>query len=387
MPNKVAQTLEQPSIVAFLKDPAVSRCLLSAFEPFPPPSPAAKAELGKLTSTLNSCNLKVPYDIRQVNDDALWLSNEAKVDEMAALRIAVLEWQLRPRDRLLWDTEGSSAADTTMGASFNASVSFSQSFLAEVRAADGSFETEHARRVRLLRLYLQERLHVLRLADLLIRFYMEHGSSKDRTPQLIATGKSLFNATCKSETKAIKHESCVYEFVGALQQRINRIESGSGWYAKDGGSELLDLAWSQAQMDEMVPILQLTLSVIYKAVPSSKSTLSYFELMKERHFFDFSLVSGGNWTCTANRSARTQPGHHQAGANAFFIDSCCILPHRIRGRCHRRGAVRRKHRIDCQDQRHYELGQGTGIASLGRCHVLVGHIPSPVVCGPGCCRH
>jgi hypothetical protein len=51
------------------------------------------------------------------------------------------------------------------------------------------------------------------------------------------------------------------------------------------------MAWSQTQVEEMVPILQLTLSVIYRAVPSSKSTLSYFELMKERHFFDFNLVS------------------------------------------------------------------------------------------------
>ena len=302
--NKVAQIFEQPSIVAFLKDPVVSRCLLNAFEPFPPPSPIAKAELEKSTSAVNaSCGQKAPYDVKQVKDDTLWLANEAKVEETAALRIAVLEWQLRPRDRLLWsDPDGAAfAADTTMGASFNASASFSQSFLAEVRAADGSFETEDERRARLLRLYLQERLHVLRLADLLIRFYMEHGSSKDRTPQLLETGKSLFSAICKTEAKAIKHESCVHEFVGALQQRINRIESGSGWYANEGGSDLLELAWSQAQVDEMVPILQLTLSVVYKAVPSSKSTLSYFELMKERHFFDFNLVSHRHRSCMANR--------------------------------------------------------------------------------------
>jgi nuclear pore complex protein Nup188 len=301
--NKVAQIFEQPSIVAFLKDRAASRCLLSAFEPFPPPSPITKAELEKLTSAVNaSCGQKVPYDIKQVKDDTLWLANEAKVEETAALRIAVLEWQLRPRDRLLWsDPDGvASAADTTMGASFNGSASFSQSFLAEVRATDGTFETDHARRARLLRLYLRERLHVLRLADLLIRFYMDHGSSKERTPQLLETGKALFSAICKTEARAIKHESCVHEFVGALQQRINRIESGSGWYAKEGGSDPLELAWSQAQVDEMVPILQLTLSVIYKAIPSSKSTLSYFELMKERHFFDFSLVSRLYQTCIAN---------------------------------------------------------------------------------------
>jgi nuclear pore complex protein Nup188 len=288
------QIYEQPSIVAFLKDPAASRCLLNAFEPFPPPSPKEKAAFERLTSAVNPpCGQKVPYDITQVKDDTLWLANEAKVEETTALRIVVLEWQLRPRDRLLsTDPDGATSADTAMGASFNGSASFSQSFLAEVRDTDGSFDSEEARRARLLRLYLQERMHVLRLADLLIRFYMEHVSlPKDRLPQLLATGKSLFSAICKTESKAIKHEACVHEFVEALQQRINRIESGSGWYAKEGANEHLELAWSQAQVEEMVPILQLTLSVIYKAIPSSKSTLSYFELMKERHFFDFSLVS------------------------------------------------------------------------------------------------
>jgi nuclear pore complex protein Nup188 len=248
-----------------------------------------------LTSAIgDSCGQKVPYDIKQVRDDTLWLANEAKVDEAAALRIVVLEWQLRPRDRLLsTDDDGvASGADASFGASFNAPASFSQSFLVETRDTDGSFETEEARRARLLRIYLRERLHVLRLADLLLRFYMEHGSSsKDRTPQLVETGKSLFSAICKTESKAIKYESCGHEFVEALQQRINRIESGSGWYATEGGNEHLEVAWSQAQIEEMVPILQLTLSVIYRAVPSSKSTLSYFELMRERHFFDFNLVS------------------------------------------------------------------------------------------------
>jgi nuclear pore complex protein Nup188 len=288
------QILEQPSIVAFLKDPTASQCLLNAFEPFSPPSPRGKAEFEALASTVDAtCGKKTPYDIKQIKNDTLWLANEAKVEETAALRIVVLEWQLRPRERLLSiDPDGTGfGGDTAMGASFNVSTSFSQSFLAETSATDGAFDSEEARRARLLRLYLQERMHVLRLADLLIRFYMDHGSLALCTPQLLECGKALHESICETRSDDVKYESCVHEFVEALKQRINRVESGSGWYAAEGGNELLELAWSQAQVEEMVPILQLALSVVFKAVPSSKSTLSYFELMKERHFFDFSLVS------------------------------------------------------------------------------------------------
>jgi nuclear pore complex protein Nup188 len=232
-----------------------------------------------------------------VKDDALWLANEAKVEETAALRIVVLEWQLRPRDRILsvdLDPAFTAADAGPSGASFNASMSFTQSFMAKDtrEQLDSSFESEAAHKVRLLQLYLQERLHVLRLADLLIRFYIGHVTvPNENIPRILEMGKSLLNAVCKSASKTLTYESCVHEFVEALQQRINRLESGSGWYAKEGGSELLEVIWSQAQIEEMVPILQLTFNVVFRAVPSSKSTLSYFELMKERFFFDFSLVS------------------------------------------------------------------------------------------------
>jgi nuclear pore complex protein Nup188 len=284
-------------LVSFLDDPFTRRTLGRPFDPFAPPSADGKAQFDKLTSAINLApnSGNGAYDIKEIKADSSWLSNEAKIDQISALRIVILEYQSRPRVHLLSnlaDHELDGSIESLPSSSiFDKLTLFKDSQLASGNA-NGESQSEEARRTRLLHLFLVERLHVLRTCDALIRHYVESMHlSTDEKSCLVNTGASLCSQICHSNLSTGGVESCLFEFVGALKQRMNRLESGSGWLATVGGSENLELQWQQNQIDELIPILQLSICVALRLSPSSKSAVAYFTLLSERSFFHFEGVS------------------------------------------------------------------------------------------------
>jgi nuclear pore complex protein Nup188 len=239
--------------------------------------------------------------------DASWLSNEAKIDLAAALRIVVLEFQSRPRHFVLSTIIEKGANGT--GDQLPSSSFFSQSsFPNESQPSNngtGKFLSDESRQSRLLRIYLDERLHVLKTTDVLIRHYVENRRNLDKSI-LYNTAKAVCTHVCRSELATSSIETCLYYFVGALKQRMNRLEAGSGWFAKDGGREDFEAQWQQNQVDEMVPILQLSLYVALTLTPSSKSAVAYFSLLSERCFFHFNGVSLSSESCLVLTNNRTK---------------------------------------------------------------------------------
>lgn len=288
---------------AFLFDATAARHLKDPFEPFPPPSPSSKAILDSQTSAINCTNRgsSGPYDVKQIKDDALWLSDEAKIAEAVALRLVVLEWQERARSRLLSgesQLQNGLTTDNGFGNSFGSSsffaksVQFKSSVFDPTKADDG-FDSEDGRRSRLLELYLTERLHILRTSDLLARYYIEGLSFPSITlgDTLSGLGKSITENICRSDLSTISVDQCLFDFTGALKQRLNRLGSKSGWYAREGGRDDLEILWNQNQVHEMVHILQLFFSVLTRVYLSGRSATALFELMSETSFLNINLVS------------------------------------------------------------------------------------------------
>jgi nuclear pore complex protein Nup188 len=300
--TKQQNARDDESLYAFLVDPETLKHLTSPFEPFQPPSTESNTQFDRLTSAINVTPDNGTYDIVQIKSDALWLADQTKINKAAALRIVVLEWQNRSAARLLWS--GGDDADKSLeeqNESFQKSSFFakssmiSDSQMAAERTNDG-FVSNEERQFRLLRLYMAERLHVLRTSSLLIRHFLEYSTLDGKsTSQLLLIGRHLHSSICKTENRPATGEptrvdNCIGDFTGALKQRVNKLEAGSGWYAADGGNESLERQWRQSQLDEMVPLLQLMFSVVSRVIPSSKATLGYMTLLSERSFFDFSSV-------------------------------------------------------------------------------------------------
>ncbi|KAK5130418.1 hypothetical protein LTR08_002116 [Meristemomyces frigidus] len=126
------------------------------------------------------------YDVEEIKKDALWLSEQLKVDEMVALRIAIVEWQSRAADRLLsgaTESEGVVARSSDPRAYFLAST-FSAGASSNGRPSVAQeFDGEEARRDRLLRIFGEERDSVIKLsADLVCKYAWSAPDNTSRAP-------------------------------------------------------------------------------------------------------------------------------------------------------------------------------------------------------------
>lgn len=140
---------DNTALEEFLKDKATVDNLLAAFNEPSPPDGDSKKDFETKTAPIHvSQSANGDYDLEQIKKDALWLSGELKVAELACLRIVILECQQRNADQLL-----ATAGDTG------------------IRRAAADFHVETARRQRMIRIYLEERVYLVKLGADLIGHY------------------------------------------------------------------------------------------------------------------------------------------------------------------------------------------------------------------------
>ncbi|KAF2140628.1 uncharacterized protein K452DRAFT_49192 [Aplosporella prunicola CBS 121167] len=242
--------------------------LSKPYEPFQAPSAQSKSAFETKTAAINVPSSEDgQYDISQIKEDALWLSKEAKVDEVSALRIALLEWQTRPAAQLLsgfTEEEALSVQSAAGGANLGSSTFLPNSSILAA-ATDGlgqnfaAFASAEQRRLRILDTYLSERTHILKLSDLLVRIgsaalktetsaeTRDKGTSK--VPWVAELGKSVFQAQCTAAAFKSSFD--------ALRARFQALAEGSGWYQAEGGNSDAEEIWGHCQLTEAISLLQI----------------------------------------------------------------------------------------------------------------------------------
>lgn len=345
-------------IPEFFHDSTVISILNRPFEPFKAPSQQSKTEFESLTAAIHvTPNGQGPYSIQAIKDDALWLSKEAKCDEVVALRIVILEWQSRPASRLLEnddeEAEFTAAIASTNGGDANGSQDRQASVLGRsiIDNSQSTFDSAQERQKRLLRLFLSETTFVIRCAELLVRNWIL-AADIDKTGIVEAAGIGSFAATIYFNLKSDSDwEKIVKDCVDALQKRVERLESGSGWTFDDEKDLALEDMWIEAQLSQMITISQILFIETADAdsIPSSATVTSFFEFYGRCRFFQdipsvFSnhplltltlqtmtcmvstsfLVGGDLRTCIdpeLEDYATTRAGHPSAG---FVNDPLCV---------------------------------------------------------------
>lgn len=157
------------SLTAFLTSPTSIDSLASCHTPFPPSSPASKADFEKRTAPINFTAADQPVasgpgnelpGIAELKDAALELSKSLDIDEVGALRIVVLEYQSRPGASLI-------SADASSGEGAQGS------FVTEntLRASELVSGEEKKENVFLSRVsvYMSERRYIIKTAAFLVR--------------------------------------------------------------------------------------------------------------------------------------------------------------------------------------------------------------------------
>lgn len=299
------------SLRRHLTDPQTIHLLAHSFSPSSAPTSQTKSTFDTKTSSIHVPPSGNPrYDIGQIKEDTLWLSKETKIDEVSALRIAVLEWQTRPAVQLLRGSlvdEIAPFANGIGGSQLQASFSGATSSLFGKSSglgvnAPAPFNDAGLRQRRLLETYLSERRYILKASEYVTfaaSCKAQDGAHNNATNQasswLEEVGTAILSTWRGDGQVQRKSKNFVAEAVEDLRSRIESLMGGSGWLSDESQQEEIVVAWARNQILEMIHIMQILLirldsSLTKPATPDF--ILPWYRLMNECGFFDsLQLVS------------------------------------------------------------------------------------------------
>lgn len=297
--SQLKEALNDSFLQKYLTSSHTLHILSTPFAPFDRPTPQSKSSFETKTSAINvSASPQERYDIKQIQEDTLWLSKETQIDEETALRISILEWQSRPISKLLLGDPAENTARLNSGLGGNGLRLSRSSKLVGSSLSNGkstfSNDTE-ARRTRLLRLYLSERRYLIKTSQHVVFAALCQGTSaggKDKTLEGITWIEDLGNAILSiwniQDLSKNTNQNFFVGAVGALQIRIDSLEKGSGWFKGEEFREELELAWAESQLLETTNILQLMLILLESTTDLARSDafLAWFRFMGTFGFFE-----------------------------------------------------------------------------------------------------
>ncbi len=300
------------ALETFLSDEQSIDLLKLPFKCFQPPTSHTKASFETRTSAIHvTPSAHGHYDINQIKEDTLWLSKEAQIEEVSALRIVILEWQTRPAAQLLSgfsEEENASIQDAAGGNALGLSQLRSSTQIPPGQRPDTtSFDDLNSRHLRFWDIYLSERRYILRVSEFLISTslnigaagHVDLGSDKGKKREEL-TWVSRVGATIVEQQKSGKDgdgnaNTFLSECVDSLQVNVDNLERGSGCFKDEGGRPEIEESWGQNQVTEMIHIMELMFIIVDSSLTISASviTLSWLRFAAKYDFFDqFQPVSG-----------------------------------------------------------------------------------------------
>ena len=278
---------------SFLANNEVKSLLSAPLDVFLPPSAQTKSSFEQKTSAINvtpSANSR--YDLKQIKEDALWLSEAVSVDQVSALRVAVVECQDRAAARLLSPfTEDELAGIREAAGNTKYSTTLPLSILsqpADPEDVKKEFESENARRKRLLDTYLVERSSFLAAFNIVIqaaRLFQarenEISSESLKEPTwLEALGLELVKDFGKSNV-FLSHS------VEVIQKTIEDFEKGCGGFTDNATKEEIDIPWGRGLLAQVVHTAESIFDLVVSnpEATSSKNLLDWFRLVTNHKYF------------------------------------------------------------------------------------------------------
>lgn len=291
--------------------------LLSNFlNTFPPRSAKTKSEFESKTAAIHAeTSAQASYDLKEIKADALWLSEQAGIDEISALRTTVLEWQSRPATRLLagFTEEETTSLQGAAGAE-NFRVSLAGPSLADVLSQRpdedaSSFASGENRRLRLRELYLSERVHIVKTARKLLTLHLQSdietstppsSEQNKRTQSLCKLGGTVFRNKLEGEGWFAFVQACIE----AIKSRLSALETDGGWLAAEECNEAVENMWRTTFVEEILHIVQ-TLFLQLQAsasIPTADLLLSWLRVMVDYNFLQSLQVVSSIMSPTSSSS-------------------------------------------------------------------------------------
>ena len=290
-------------ILAFISSKESTDLLLNARAGFPAPSTTSKSAFESKTAAINiTPSSSGHYNLGEIKEDTLWLSGAAKIDQIAALRIVVQEWQQRPKlklQRCYSEAEVASVRDAAGADSYGVgSWAGSEAFAGHGPDTSSKFDNAESRGSRLLLLYLDERKGLLATSKRLHEIaFSSRSLAPDDTSNRGKSGRATADTSLEELCGSIidqeqqggsraQSEQYVVACVDAIQVRLVDLESGSGWFEAERGRDEVESQWTKTNLQELGLIMDTLILYLcsFRRVLGSRPLLSWLRLVGQ---FDF----------------------------------------------------------------------------------------------------
>ncbi|KAL8942916.1 MAG: hypothetical protein Q9216_001391 [Gyalolechia sp. 2 TL-2023] len=297
-PTSASESLEK-----HLTDSHTLELLKHSFSSYPPPTAQTRSSFETKTSAINIVpSAQGRYDIGQIQEDSLWLSAEARIDEVTALRIVILEWQTRPAAQL---QESVLVADVPAlgrsfgGSSFQPAISSTNPIFAYQALPIDTRSTEYlqsadARRGRLLEIYLAEsRFRLETCKYLVFTALYETGdgnaAASSSVPDWVeAVGHEILTSWDLLGVSKLLGNNTLVSAIDAIRACVKSLENGCGWFRDKDAQEPFQAVWCEGQILDILAIMEIMLVSAGALTQLSRSdvVLAWFRLMSDYGFFD-----------------------------------------------------------------------------------------------------
>lgn len=293
--QKVRGFLATSKIMDLMAEVTFEDLLRKPWTAFPPPNASSKSAFDTKTAAINVTSVaNGKFDLAEIKDDALYLSQFLKIHELSALRIVVQEFQSRPRDELLLGLREEEAASLSniMGTSSSLSMGVQILRLAKSEEEYKRFASNDGRRDRQARTCLSEREYLLRTSGLLYQLSLHHERTKGQgivdgieNQFLASLGDflSLTSVDCEAD------DEYLMGFLNALGSKIDELSKDN----QSAEDHRLGVEYAESIMTESVCYMEIIFQFLDSAValPTSQVVLRWFQIFAPYDFLDlFSSV-------------------------------------------------------------------------------------------------
>lgn len=293
--------LTSAAVSAFLRDGYVHQLLREPTKTFEPPTSQSKADFETRTSPINAVpSPNDPYSLELLKDDARWLSKNLNVNEVAALRIVLVEYQSRAHSHLTGPLSTQDVANIQEAAGVgDAQASAILALLNVTTAVDAEstwadFESETRRRQRLLSTYLSERRSFLGAVDALVTFLLLSGPSSTHPESAglrHAILKEAFGGLGKLTPQSDRSRlgALAPAYIGILDGCIRRAQADPESLDRQFMTEQLELDWVRTALTEAVHAMSLAFQILdleYPVFAKTEIVSQWFELMDTYEFLE-----------------------------------------------------------------------------------------------------
>lgn len=273
------------------------------------PNTPTKSTFETKTAAINvTPTTKRDYEITEIKEDALWLSKEAEIDELSALRLVVLEYQTRSAAQLqsdFSDEERIFLQEAAGNGSVELSSTLPRTKLA-VAVSDeltADLDSKDIRRVRALRLYLSERRYLIKCTGLFLQTALDQQNDPAEEAEQDHGGESTALwarhvgadlLVSLGKAGRTMHD-CLTDSIRSLRDKFKGLDKGSGWLKEEGGREDLEIDWLCNILVEAIHTMEIIIRILDKQnhIPSSDAVLDWFRFASTYGFFDqFEHVCG-----------------------------------------------------------------------------------------------